>query len=193
VQQPALKEYRLCGFPAPSSGTIAIAQMLGILENTPARQMPLSNGLPSADWLHYFTEAARLAFADRGQYVADPDFVQAPGGDWRNLLRPDYLKQRSALIGQTSMKVAQPGQPQSSALAYAAMPEQEEHGTSHISIIDRQGNALAMTTTIEAVFGSRLMVNTGQGRSGGFLLNNELTDFSFTPRDAQGLPVANRV
>ncbi len=193
VQQPALKEYRLCGFPAPSSGTIAIAQMLGILENTPARQMPLSNGLPSADWLHYFTEAARLAFADRGQYVADPDFVQAPGGDWRSLLKPDYLKQRSALIGQTSMKVAQPGQPQSSALAYAAMPEQEEHGTSHISIIDRQGNALAMTTTIEAVFGSRLMVNTGQGRSGGFLLNNELTDFSFTPRDAQGLPVANRV
>ena len=104
VSYNTVKEYRLCGFPPPSSGTIAIAQMLGILENTPARQMPLSNGLPSADWLHYYTESARLAFADRGQYVADPDFVQAPGGDWRNLLRPDYLKQRSALIGQTSMK-----------------------------------------------------------------------------------------
>ena len=73
------------------------------------------------------------------------------------------------------------------------MPAQEEHGTSHISVIDREGNAVAMTTSIEAVFGSRLMVNSGQGRSGGFLLNNQLTDFSFAPRDAQGVPMANRV
>ena len=73
------------------------------------------------------------------------------------------------------------------------MPEQPEYGTSHISIVDRFGHALAMTTTIEAGFGSRLMVNTGQGRAGGFLLNNQLTDFSFAPTDAQGQPIANRV
>jgi gamma-glutamyltranspeptidase/glutathione hydrolase len=73
------------------------------------------------------------------------------------------------------------------------MPSQEEYGTSHISVIDKDGNAVAMTTTIEAVFGSRLMVNSGQGRHGGFLLNNELTDFSFAPTDAKGLPIANRV
>ena len=78
-------------------------------------------------------------------------------------------------------------------MAFASMPEQTEYGTSHISIVDRFGNALAMTTTIEAGFGSRLMVNTGQGRAGGFLLNNQLTDFSFSPADAQGQPIANRV
>ena len=71
------KTYQLCGFPPPSSGTLAIGQMLGILNNTPAGTMQLEQGLPSADWLHFYTEAARLAFADRGQFVADPDFVQA--------------------------------------------------------------------------------------------------------------------
>ena len=185
--------YLLCGFPPPSSGTLAIGQMLGILNNTPAGKMPLEQGLPSPDWLHFYTEAARLAFADRGQFVGDPDFVQAPGGDWKTMLHPAYLKQRSSLIGSQSMKVAQPGNPAGTKTAYAPMPSQEEYGTSHISVIDKDGNAVAMTTTIEAVFGSRLMVNSGQGRHGGFLLNNELTDFSFTPTDAKGLPIANRV
>ena len=78
-------------------------------------------------------------------------------------------------------------------MAYAPMPDQPEYGTSHISIVDRFGNALAMTTTIEAGFGARLMVNTGRGRAGGFLLNNQLTDFSLAPRDAQGVAIANRV
>ncbi len=187
------KTYQLCGFPPPSSGALAIGQMLGILNNTPAGKMPLEQGLPSPDWLHFYTEAARLAFADRGQFVADPDFVQAPGGDWKTMLHPDYLRQRSSMIGSQSMKVAQPGHPAGTKTAYAPMPSQEEYGTSHISVIDKDGNAVAMTTTIEAVFGSRLMVNSGQGRHGGFLLNNELTDFSFAPTDAKGLPIANRV
>ena len=191
--QSSGKTYQLCGFPPPSSGTLAIGQMLGILNNTAAGKMQLEQGLPSADWLHFYTEAARLAFADRGQFVADPDFVQAPGGDWRTLWNAHYLKERSSLIGAQSMKVAQPGNPAGTKTAFAPMPAQEEYGTSHISVIDKYGNAVAMTTTIEAVFGSRNMVNSGQGRHGGFLLNNELTDFSYAPTDAQGLPIANRV
>ncbi len=191
--QTSGKTYQLCGFPPPSSGTLAIGQMLGILNNTAAGKMQLEQGLPSADWLHFYTEAARLAFADRGQFVADPDFVQAPGGDWRTLWNAHYLKERSSLIRAQSMKVAQPGNPAGTKAAFAPMPAQEEYGTSHISVIDKYGNAVAMTTTIEAVFGSRNMVNSGQGRHGGFLLNNELTDFSYAPTDAQGMPIANRV
>jgi gamma-glutamyltranspeptidase/glutathione hydrolase len=91
------------------------------------------------------------------------------------------------------MKMAQAGQPTPQAHAWAPMPQQIEQGTSHISVVDSSGHALAMTTTIEAGFGAKLMVNSGQGQTGGFLLNNELTDFSFTPTDAQGLPIANRV
>jgi len=173
VVQTTGKTYQLCGFPPPSSGTLAIGQMLGILNNTAAGKMQLEQGLPSSDWLHFYTEAARLAFADRGQFVADPDFVQAPGGDWRTLWNTHYLKERSTLIGAQSMKVAQPGNPAGTKTAFAPMPAQEEYGTSHISVIDKFGNAVAMTTTIEAVFGSRNMVNSGQGRHGGFLLNNE--------------------
>jgi gamma-glutamyltranspeptidase/glutathione hydrolase len=149
--------------------------------------LPLGeDGQPSADWLHYYTEAARLAFADRAHYVADPDFVAPPAGSWMSLLAPDYLAQRARLIGQQSMKVAQPGRPGSTAVSFASMPDQPEYGTSHISIVDAQGRAVAMTSTIEDAFGSRQLVQ-------GFLLNNQLTDFSFAPRDAQGQPVANRV
>ena len=187
------KTFQICGFPPPSSGALAIGQILGILNNTPAGKMPLQQGLPSSEWLHFYTEAARLAFADRAQFVGDPDFVNAPGGNWKIMLHPTYLQQRSRLIGDQSMKVAQAGNPAEFKAAYAPMPHQEEYGTSHISVIDPYGNAVAMTATIEAVFGSRLMVNTGQGRQGGFLLNNELTDFSFAPTDAKGVPIANRV
>ncbi len=195
ASQPAsTRSYRLCGFPPPSSGGIAVAQILGIMANTPAGQMGLdADGLPSADWLHLYAEASRLAFADRNQYVADPAFVGAPAGDWSSMLRPDYLAQRARLIGARSMQQAQPGRPGSIQLAYASQPYQQEYGTSHISIVDRYGNAIAMTTTIEDQFGSRQMVNTGRGLAGGFLLNNELTDFSLAPRDAQGQPIANRV
>jgi gamma-glutamyltranspeptidase/glutathione hydrolase len=180
------RDYRICGFPPPSSGAIAVGQILGILANTTADTLPLVSGLPSADWLHLYTEAARLAFADRGQYVADPDFVQAPGGNWMNLLDPAYLRARTGLIGPQSMKVAQPGTPGQRTSLYGPSAEQPEYGTSHISIVDPFGNAIAMTTTIEDQFGARQMVR-------GFLLNNELTDFSFAPADAQGRPVANRV
>lgn len=181
------RTYRVCGFPPPSSGAIAVGQILGILNHTPAATLPLQDGLPSANWLHLYTEAARLAFADRAQYVADPDFVQPPGGSWASLLAPAYLAERARLIQPAgpSMKTAQPGRPARVA-GYAPMPEQPEYGTSHISIVDGHGNALAMTTTIEDQFGSRQMVR-------GFLLNNELTDFSFAPADAEGRPIANRV
>ena len=180
------QDYRLCGFPPPSSGAIAVGQILGILNHTNAASLPLQDDLPSADWLHLYTEASRLAFADRALYVADPDFVQPPGGSWLSLLDPAYLASRARLIGAQSMKLAQPGNPTGTKTSLAPMPDQPEYGTSHISIVDAQGNALAMTTTIEDQFGARQMVK-------GFLLNNELTDFSFAPRDAQGAPIANRV
>ena len=186
-------DYRLCGFPPPSSGAIAIGQILGILNQTQAATLPLDQGLPSHQWLHLYTEASRLAFADRALYVADPDYVQPPGGSWMSLLDPAYLAERAALIGAQSMKVAQPGTPGPLKTSQAPMPDQPEYGTSHISIVDSQGNALAMTTTIEDAFGSRQMVTTNAARSGGFLLNNELTDFSFAPTDAQGASIANRV
>ncbi len=194
------RDYRICGMPPPSSGAIAVGQILGILNHTPASTLGLVTGTggdgttpaptPSADWLHLYTEASRLAFADRAQYLGDPDFVQPPGGNWMSLLDPVYLAERAKLIaaqpGGQSMKVAKPGTPGGTRLAYAPMPEQPEYGTSHISIVDAYGNAIAMTTTIEDAFGARQMVN-------GFLLNNELTDFSFAPADASGAPVANRV
>jgi gamma-glutamyltranspeptidase/glutathione hydrolase len=195
------KNYAICGMPPPSSGTIAIAQILGILNNTPAASLApnptLQGVIPSADWLHLYTEASRLAFADRAQYVADPAFVAPPAGNWLSLLAPDYLATRSQLIAShadgRSMKTARFGVPGSLKTSFAPMPNQPEYGTSHISIIDGWGNALAMTSTIEDGWGARLMVNRGAGLTGGFLLNNELTDFSFTPTDAAGTPVANRV
>jgi gamma-glutamyltranspeptidase / glutathione hydrolase len=201
------KTYVLCGMPPPSSGAIAVGQILGILNNTPAATLGLVPGIgglpgtesptPSADWLHLYTEAARLAFADRGQYLGDPDFVQPPGGSWMSLLAPAYLADRARLIqaqpGGQSMKVAKPGVPGPVRTAYAPMPDQPEYGTSHISIVDGFGNAIAMTTTIEDAFGSRQMTDGGTGKAGGFLLNNELTDFSLAPTDAEGKPVANRV
>lgn len=197
------RDYRICGMPPPSSGAIAIGQILGILNNTSAATLPLQTDVglmggtsgstgaaPSAEWLHLYTEASRLAFADRAQYLGDPDFVQPPGGNWMSLLAPDYLAERAKLIqqqpGGQSMKTAKPGVPGTVKTAYGPMREQPEYGTSHISIVDRYGNAIAMTTTIEDAFGARQMVN-------GFLLNNELTDFSYAPTDAEGRPVANRV
>ncbi|HEY3048196.1 MAG TPA: gamma-glutamyltransferase [Polaromonas sp.] len=192
------KDYRICGFPPPSSGAIAVGQILGILNNTSAASLPLTTGMggtpgstgpvPSADWLHLYTEASRLAFADRGQYLGDPDFVQPPAGSWMSLLDPGYLAERARQIQPAgpSMKTAKPGTPGPVRTSYAPMPWQPEHGTSHISIVDAYGNAIAMTTTVEDAFGSRQMVK-------GFLLNNELTDFSFTPTDAEGKPIANRL
>ncbi len=187
----ASRVYRVCGFPPPSSGAIAMGQILGMLQHTPASLMTspleMSDGNPDPRWLHLYTEASRLAFADRAQYVADPDFVSGPGGEWASLMAPAYLRERAKLIRPNAMPQAPAGVPvRAHNNSFAPMAEQVERGTSHISIVDRYGNALAMTATIEDAFGSRQMVN-------GFLLNNELTDFSFVPRDALGRPIANRV
>jgi len=187
------RRLRICGMPPPSSGQIAIGQILGTLAQTTAQGPEWPSGQPSPDFVHRYTEASRLAFADRAQYLADPDFVSAPAGDWRSLLAPQYLRQRSALIGARSMGVGSPGQPGGNKASFAPMPAQPEYGTSHISIVDAQGRAVAMTTTLEAAFGGRRMVTTDPTRAGGFLLNNQLTDFSLAPADAQGRPIANRV
>lgn len=176
------RTYLICGFPPPGSGAIAIAQILGIINHTEAAFLPFATPL----WIHYYSEAARLAFADRAQYVADPDFVAAPAGNWYALIKPEYLAERARLIGPHSMQVARPGLPSPEPMTQAAMPEQPEYGTSHLSVVDQHGNVLAMTTTIEDAFGARQMVR-------GFLLNNQLSDFSFTPTDSSGLPIANRV
>jgi len=157
----------------------------------------VAGGQPDADWLHLYSEASRLAFADRAAYIADPAFTDAPAGDWLSLVQPAYLQARAAAIAPQGPAMPQvqagtPG-PVQTPLSWAPMPEQTENGTSHISVLDRWGHALAMTTTIEDAFGARLMVNRGRGLAGGFLLNNQLTDFSFSPEGADGQPVANRV
>lgn len=185
--------YRVCGFPPPSSGHLALMQILGVLERLPGEPAVLQGAMPGADWLHRYIEASRLAFADRAQFVADPDFVRAPGGRWDSLLNDGYLRQRAALIGPHRMPLAAAGQPAGEARVHAPMAAQPEHGTSHISVVDSQGHAVAMTTTIEAAFGARVMADGGTGLPGGYMLNNQMTDFALAPTDAQGRPVANRI
>jgi len=174
------RAFRVCGFPPPSSGGIAVAQILGVLEHF---DMPhLDPHGPEAAQL--IAEAGRLAFADRAQYLADPGFVPVPV---RGLLDPAYLTLRAQLVSP-ARTIAEPpaGNPRWRETAlHAPMPEAVENGTSHVSIVDAAGNAVSMTTTVEDAFGARLMV-------GGFVLNNELTDFSFRP-DIGGRAVANRV
>ena len=187
-----LAMYRVCGFPPPSSGHVAVMQILKLLQFAPSSAPALDGGVPGEDFVHRYSEAARLAFADRAAYVGDPAFVSPPAGSWRSLLADDYLRQRARSIGPRSMQQAQPGAP-AGAVAMGMQPEQAEHGTSHISIVDDEGRAIAMTTTIEAVWGSRILADGGTGLPGGFLLNNELTDFSFAPADAAGRAIANRV
>jgi gamma-glutamyltranspeptidase/glutathione hydrolase len=173
------RSYRVCGMPPSSSGGIAVLQMLGILA-----RFDLSAMRPfSAPAAHLLAEAGRLAFADRNRYVADDRYAQVPVD---GLLDPAYLRSRAALIRpEASMQQAQPGKPPGAAVAWADDATLDAAGTSHLSVVDRDGNAVAMTTSIESSFGSRLMVR-------GFLLNNQLTDFSFLPAE-HGRPVANRV
>jgi gamma-glutamyltranspeptidase/glutathione hydrolase len=168
----------VCGMGPPSSGAIAVGQTLGALE-----QYDLAAMGPEAPgaW-RLIGDASRLAFADRGRYVADPDFVPVPT---QGMLNASYLAARGALLGgDTALEAVLPGQPEfDHALIWADDDAVELPSTSHISIVDRYGNALSMTTTIENAFGSRLMV-------AGFLLNNELTDFSFSSHEG-GVPIAN--
>nr|WP_296773927.1 gamma-glutamyltransferase [Rhodococcus sp. (in: high G+C Gram-positive bacteria)] len=179
----------ICGMPGPSSGGIAVASTLGILSNFDlARYAPsamdANGGTPSAEGVHLISEAERLAYADRDFYVADPDFVPLPGGSPDALLDQKYLAERAALIDpQRSMGTAVHGDFGPVQFASSTDPE---HGTSHISIVDSYGNAASMTTTVESAFGSFHMVD-------GFLLNNQLTDFSAEPAAPDGTPLANRV
>ena len=179
------KNWRVCGMPPPSSGGIAVAQMLGMFTHRNIAVFAPDEARtvePRAEAIHLFSEAGRLVFADRALYVADSDFVRV---NVIGLLDPGYLKQRAQLIGPRSMGTALPGVPPGTTVALAPDPTPLKAATSHISVVDGNGNALAMTTTIEDVFGARLMVR-------GFLLNNQLTDFSFVP-EANGRPIANRV
>lgn len=184
---------RVCGFPPPSSGHLALMQILGVMAQRPASAISFAAGLPAADWLHEFTEAARLAYADRALYVADPAFVTPPAGRWTSLLDERYLRERADLIGPRSLGVAPAGRPRGEPIAAAPQPDQPEAGTSHVGIVDGEGQAVALTSSIEHAFGSRILADGGTGLPGGYLLNNQLTDFSFAPADAQGRPVANRV
>ncbi len=170
--------WRVCGFPPPSSGGSTVLQALGLLAHFRLQGLD-PRGLPAA---HLLAEAGRLAFADRNRYLADSDHVPVP---LQGLLDPHYLLLRAQLIDPAqAIPAPRAGNPRW-APAGAPQPPQPEAGTSHISVVDAEGNAVALTTTIEAVFGARVMVR-------GFLLNNELTDFAFTP-EQDGLPVANRV
>lgn len=171
--------YKVCSVGEPSSGGLTLLQILGMAEHFSMRKMGPEN---PASW-HVMAEASRLAFADRNLYMADPDFVRTPGAA---LIDPSYLYQRQAMIDtMQALKKAHPGTPPGWQSALASYNQPIEKGTTHISIVDREGNILSMTSSIENAFGSRLMV-------GGFLLNNQLTDFSFVP-EVKGKKVANQV
>jgi gamma-glutamyltranspeptidase/glutathione hydrolase len=173
------RAFVLCGFPPPSSGGVAVAQILGVLEHFPIARLDPRG----ADAAHLIGEAGRLAFADRGLYLADNDFIPVP---LKGLLDPAYITGRAQLVDPSqAIATPRPGNPNWRDTTFAPQPMQPEYGTSHVSIVDAAGNSVSMTTTVEDAFGARLMV-------GGFFLNNELTDFSFRP-DVDGRPVANRV
>jgi gamma-glutamyltranspeptidase/glutathione hydrolase len=173
------RQYKICGMPPPSSGGIAVVQILNLLEEFELGK--LDPGSTAA--ANLFLEAARLAYADRATHLGDTDFVHVPV---EGLVDTDYLDSRSKLIipGKV-MEEAPAGTPPGTRVSHVTMDPGEIPATSHFSIVDAAGNVLAMTTTIESAYGSRLMVN-------GFLLNNQLTDFTFVPRSENG-PVANRV
>lgn len=172
------RAYNVCGMGPPSSGALTVGQILAQLSHFDLPAMG-----PGADATHLFIEAAKLAYADRGLYMADSDYVKMPKG----LLNKEYMKSRASLINPDhAMGKATAGTPPwDQAMLWAPDTQLERPGTSHFSIVDAQGNVLSMTTTIETGFGSRVMTNE-------FLLNNELTDFSRAP-EKDGKPIANRV
>lgn len=172
------RTYKVCGMGPPSSGGITVGQVLALLEPKDLGRDALD---PAA--LHLIAEAEKLAYADRDQYIADPDHTTVPTG----LLDPAYLgERRTAIDPSKTMAKAQAGYPPGMAKRGGLDATAESNGTSHVSIVDAAGNAVALTTSIENAFGSRLT-------AGGFLLNNQLTDFSFRPTDASGAPIANAV
>lgn len=179
----AYRRYRVCGMPPPSSGGTTVLAILGMLERFDLAAM----GVESFWSAHVLSEAGRLAYADRNRYVGDPAFVDVPAG----IVGPAYLRERSRLIPVTgSLGRAAAGDPPREAhrrkVAFADAAALELPSTSHLSVVDARGGAVSMTTTIEDAFGSRLMTASG------FLLNNQLTDFSFAP-EQDGRAIANRV
>ncbi|MEC9432401.1 MAG: gamma-glutamyltransferase [Pseudomonadota bacterium] len=180
---PVCVEFRgreVCGMGPPSSGALTVGQVLGMLRGHDLAAL----GPDSAEAWRLVGDASRLAFADRGRFMADVDFVPMPSG----LTDDAYLAERAALLaGPRALETVAPGRPGWDHARLGDDASIEFPSTSHISIVDGFGNALSMTTTIENGFGSRLMTPDG------FLLNNELTDFSFATRDADGRPIANRV
>ena len=169
--------YRICGMGPPSSGGVATLQILGLLAGAP---LPPAG---SVEAVHVVSEAMRLAYADRDRYIADPDFAAVPV---YGMLDPAYLARRAARIDvRRAGGRREPGAPPGSAAAPpAAPPGAEPPSTTHMSVVDSGGNAVAMTSSVEFAFGSALMAR-------GFLLNNQLTDFAFLP-ERGGAPVANR-
>ncbi|WP_231491946.1 gamma-glutamyltransferase [Microbulbifer sp. HZ11] len=172
-------EYAVCGAAAPSSGGTTVGAILGMMQHIPMEKLDVG----SAELTHLFVEASELAFADRNTYSADSDFVKVPTDE---LVAPHYLAQRAKLINLEKAMPASSGAPGALAGKRIEAKSPEMPNTSHLSIVDRYGNAVSMTTSIETGFGSRLLVK-------GFLLNNQLTDFSFVPRTAEKELVANRV
>ncbi len=173
------RTYTICGMGPPSSGGVAVAQMLGQLERFDIAAL----GPQSPEFWHLFLESQRIAYADRELYIGDADFVEVPVA---GLVDPAYVASRSALINPASaLDIVEAGTPPGAPLARADGDEPPENGTTHFSVVDAQGNAISYTSTIEGAFGSGL-------HFGGFYLNNELTDFSSSP-DIDGVPVANRV
>lgn len=174
------KAYTLCGMPPPSSGPLAVIQMLEILSHTPISRLSPT----SLEAVHYFAEAGKLAFADRDIYVADPKFVDVPVDA---LLDKRYLALRAGLIKpDVTLGRAPPGDPVGLKAVRGQDDSPELPSTSHIVAVDRAGNVVSMTSSIETAFGSKIFVD-------GFLLNNQLTDFSLSDVDPQGKPVANRL
>ncbi|MGF1694516.1 gamma-glutamyltransferase [Vibrio lamellibrachiae] len=175
----AYRQYDVCGMGPPSSGALTVGQILGIASHFDLKGMGPND---PQSW-QIIGDASRLAFADRGRYIADTDFVPMPEG----LLDPAYLKARAGLItkGKALTEVTPGNPPWQSKLALADDQSIELPSTTHIVIADAEGNIISMTSTVENGFGSRVMSN-------GFILNNELTDFSFASH-SNGLPIANRV
>ena len=182
LRDPVCRSYRahrICAMGPPTSGGLAVLQMLGLLERFDLAALGVRN---PATW-HLFVEAQRLAYADRELYLADSDFVTVPV---TGLLESGYLARRSALIDpNAAMATVGPGSPEGAPRALADGDEPEEQGTSHFAVVDGELTMVSYTSTIEGPFGSGLMV-------GGFYLNNELTDFSRSPT-VDGRPVANRI
>lgn len=172
-------KYKICSAPPSTSGGVTTQEILKLFA---AKYK--SDDVDNSNWVYTFLEASKLAYADRNQYLADPKFVKQPVS---GLLDNQYIAKRSQLIGKTALATpVTAGMPKGIDPQYAADTSPKPHGTTSLSIVDKYGNAVSMTVTVESEFGSHLFVD-------GFFLNNELTDFSFAAENEEGQPIANRV